>query len=133
MDKINDNFALLDTVFNVKDPDFAGGADPTGAADSTAAINAAIAAIDAAGGGVLYFPKGTYKKLRTSANIVLCSNITVRGDGMGVSTIQLNDTGGGTGFAILADEEENISIENISVIGSYSQPGTLQLRLSFFR
>ena len=58
--KVNDNFAVLDTVFNVLDEDFAGGADPTGATDCTAAIQAAIDAIDAAGGGILYFPKGSH-------------------------------------------------------------------------
>jgi|GEM_PF-4537735 len=37
------------------------GADPSGAADSYAAIAAAIAAASAAGGGVVYFPVGIYK------------------------------------------------------------------------
>jgi hypothetical protein len=36
------------------------GADPTGATDSTTAIHNAIAAVNAAGGGVVYFPAGTY-------------------------------------------------------------------------
>lgn len=37
------------------------GADPTGAADSTTAINLAIAALNTAGYGVLYAPAGIYK------------------------------------------------------------------------
>lgn len=37
------------------------GADPTGAADSTTAVQAAITAAGAAGGGTVYIPIGTYK------------------------------------------------------------------------
>lgn len=37
------------------------GAKGDGAADDTAAIQAAIAALEAAGGGVLFFPKGVYR------------------------------------------------------------------------
>jgi polygalacturonase len=86
VDKVNDNFlAVSGAMFNVKDPAY--GAVGDGVTDDTAAIQAAINAIDAAGGGVLYFPKGTYKKLRSSASITLCSNITVRSDGIGVSKI----------------------------------------------
>jgi len=36
------------------------GADTTGASDATTAINNAIAAVNTAGGGVVYFPPGTY-------------------------------------------------------------------------
>ena len=70
MDKINDNFELLDTVFNVKDPEFAGGADNTGATDALAAFDAAIAALNAAGGGKLVVPDGTYR-LSATWDIVL--------------------------------------------------------------
>lgn len=37
------------------------GADSTGAKDSTAAIQNAINAVEAAGGGTVYLPEGTYK------------------------------------------------------------------------
>jgi hypothetical protein len=36
------------------------GADPTGATDSTAAIQAAINAASAAGGGTVHVPEGTF-------------------------------------------------------------------------
>lgn len=49
-------------LFVVTDPAFAGGADPTGVANSAPAINATQAAATAAGGSV-YFPPGTYKTL----------------------------------------------------------------------
>jgi len=46
------------SVFNVAAPPYS--ADPTGTSDSTYAINQAVAAAHAAGGGVVYFPAGTY-------------------------------------------------------------------------
>lgn len=52
-----------------------------GATDDTSAVNAAIAAINAAGGGVLYFPPGTYKV--TSALTTLTAGCTVIGCGPG--------------------------------------------------
>ena len=46
-------------IFDVTDPSF--GADPSGVSDSTRAIVRAAAALQAAGGGTLYFPRGTYR------------------------------------------------------------------------
>lgn len=56
-------FAASIGWFNV----LAYGADPTGVADSTTDINAAITAAHAAGGGVVYFPAGTYKIIPTGS------------------------------------------------------------------
>jgi len=62
------------------------GADATGATDSTAAIQAAIAAAQAAGGGIVFFPQGTYL---VSATITIPANsISLMGVGMGASKIQ---------------------------------------------
>lgn len=61
------------------------GADPTGAADSTAAIQAAINAVGAAGGGIVYFPSGDYKLLsQVSVNY---ERITLLGGGDAVIII----------------------------------------------
>lgn len=59
---INNAYAALAAVagYNVLDAAYGGGADSSGVADSTAAINAAIAAAQGAGGGAVYFPPGTY-------------------------------------------------------------------------
>lgn len=62
------------------------GADPTGAADSTTAIQNAINAAVAAGGGTVYFPAGTYKVSSTlSINI---AGVTLQGDGIWVTVIK---------------------------------------------
>lgn len=55
-----------------------------GVADDTAAIQAAIDACTAAGGGVVYLPKGTYK---ITAALVLKAGVSLVGDGSRVSTI----------------------------------------------
>jgi hypothetical protein len=49
---------LTGPIFDVTQPPF--GADPTDGADATAAIQAAIDAAAAAGGGVVFLPAGTY-------------------------------------------------------------------------
>lgn len=50
------NRSLLAPVYNVRSY----GADPTGMADSRSAIQLAIDAASASGGGTVYFPRGTY-------------------------------------------------------------------------
>jgi Pectate lyase superfamily protein len=66
------------------------GADPTGAADSTAAIQTAINALPATG-GVLYLPAGTYKVSGT----VTCTTVPVYflGDGCWATTLEFAGTG----------------------------------------
>jgi parallel beta-helix repeat protein len=64
------------------------GADPTGAADSTAAFNAAITAAGA--GGTVWIPAGTYD----IPGHIIVNDVTVEGAGMWYSTI----TGAAPGF-----------------------------------
>src|SRR5262249_39435883 len=45
---------------NVKSDEFAGGAKGDGLTDDTSAIQAALTATSAAGGGTVFFPPGTY-------------------------------------------------------------------------
>lgn len=63
--------------FNVVDY----GAVGDGSTDDTAAVNLAIAALNTATKGVLYFPAGTYKC--TSALTTITASGTILGDGMG--------------------------------------------------
>src|ERR1035441_930017 len=97
-------------IFNV----IAYGADPTGAVDSTAAINAAIAAASAAiaaihfpgfAGGAgyplypvgakVYFPRGTYQ---VAGTILVSSNaITLEGEGRMMSRLYVTSAAGTVG------------------------------------
>jgi len=67
--------------YNVK----AFGAVGDGSTDDHVAINSAISAINSAGGGVLYFPKGTYKI--TTALTIITVPCKVCGDGKDLTTI----------------------------------------------
>lgn len=78
--------------FNVLDY----GADRTGAADSITAINSAVTALLAAGGGCLYFPSGTYQ-MSTKLLITQTANnqsVRVCGDGTGVTKLYWPTTDG---------------------------------------
>jgi hypothetical protein len=69
-------------IFNV----VAYGADPTGAADSIAAINLALAAAVAGNGGTVYFPRGTFK----TSQITLTSTgnkVRICGEGSGATRL----------------------------------------------
>jgi hypothetical protein len=80
-------------VFNVVDPQY--GADPTGTHPSSAAITAAITACANAGGGIVYFPAGTYLSETSQAVPV---GIIVCGDGFLASIV--NFTGATNGFVL---------------------------------
>jgi hypothetical protein len=71
------------SVFNVTQPPFA--ADSSGQLDATAAIQAAINAAAAAGGGVVYLPAGTYhvapQGSARSALSIRSSRVVLRGAG----------------------------------------------------
>ena len=67
------------------------GADPTGASDSTAAINAAIRTVSQ-GGGVVYFPAGLYRVDGTLA--VTASNVVLRGAGPELSRVYFTQSEG---------------------------------------
>lgn len=73
---VEGNTSALVGVFNVRHF----GAKGDGKADDTAAVTVAVRAVTAAGGGTLYFPRGTYK---TSGGFVFNVPVIVRGDGMG--------------------------------------------------
>lgn len=70
---------------NVLNTAYAGGADPSGLSDSTAAVQAAEDALAAAGGGTLVFPAGTYKV----TGLVKKSGVSWVTDGRGAVVLQL--------------------------------------------
>lgn len=71
---IDHTHTRLSAWYNVRDY----GAVGDGVTDDTSAIDGALAAVEAVGGGVLYFPKGNYL---TTGNHSLDAAITVLGDG----------------------------------------------------
>ncbi len=76
------------TVFDVTTH----GADITGAADATAPIQAAIAAAQSAGGGVVYFPAGLYRCDGTL--LVTQSNVVLQGAGADSSRVYFTQWSG---------------------------------------
>ena len=86
------------------------GADPTGVADSTAAIQAAITSLGANGGAV-WLPQGTYK-VTAAINIPLAvwKPVVIYGAGNSV----INSTHNGIVFN---DSTGNIRVENIRFVG----------------
>lgn len=75
-----------DRVFNVVDY----GVPIAGSVDVTAQVQAAVDAIKRAGGGVVYFPEGTYKL----SGILLPADIVLRGAGVSKTKLISTATGG---------------------------------------
>ncbi len=95
-------------VFNVKDY----GALGDGSTDDTAAINLAIAAVNAASGGILYFPVSRY--IVSSPLTSPVSYTVIKGDGMG-SKIQL--ASGWSGSQVFLLTNSNVTISSLTFIG----------------
>lgn len=96
------------------------GADSTGATDATAAINAAIVALNAAGRGTLHLPRGTYAV--STAITPPTVPFVVKGDGIGVTVIDWANTAHcfDTGIQA-AGSQEFASFENFSVVGKWAE------------
>jgi hypothetical protein len=78
-------------VYDVRD--FGASGDP--AVDSRAAIQGAIDAAHAAGGGIVYIPAGTYgigKNPDEPGGLQLRSNVFLKGDGMGETVLRVLDS-----------------------------------------
>jgi hypothetical protein len=84
-------------------------ADPTGANDSTSALQSAINAASAAGEG-LYLPKGTYKV----SSPLDVNNVTIEGAGEWYTTL----TGSDVEFSANQDPAStNVNVSNLSIFG----------------
>lgn len=116
---LNSAYNSISTLaeFNVLNTAYAGGADPTGAADSTAAIQAAINAASSVGSGTVYFPAGTYK---TSSALVIYSGITLQGDGEGSTTVKQVTT---TANGIQGVDVSYLAIRDLTLSGPGSGSG----------
>lgn len=76
--------------FSVKDPIY--GATGDGSTDDAAAIQAALDAAETAGGGIVFFPKGTY---RHTTRMSVAAGVSLLGAGPGASRVAA--AGGGSG------------------------------------
>lgn len=106
--------------------DFGGVGD--GTTDNRAAFAAAVAEINAAGGGVLYVPKGVWG-IGPTANsalggVRLGSNTVLRGDGIGLTVIKALDLGNtdltGLVRTYSGIENENVLIKDLTIDGNKS-------------
>lgn len=101
-------------VYNVK----AFGALGDNSTDDFDAVQAAVDAAVAAGGGIVYFPVGLY---RVSQSITLGSNITIRGSGRENTTLRTLNYGSGATFTgsyvLKGTDVENIVIEDLEIRG----------------
>lgn len=132
VDEVSESAGATSPFFNVLDY----GVDNTdggtlSAQDNRAAINALIQNVTAAGGGVIYFPAGTYLVTGTgtasAGAILLADNITLVGAGMGVTVIKCADTVDAKLSGIIrtpsAVENSNIRIQDLTIDGG-TQTGT---------
>lgn len=91
--------------FNVKDPTY--GATGDGVTDDAASINAAIAAANSAGGGIVFVPGGTYI---CSASIdLLDTNVHFMGSGAKASMLEATGTGATFRMRGTAEKEQKVS------------------------
>jgi hypothetical protein len=94
------------------------GADPTGGTDSTQAIQDAITAANAAGGGAVYFPPGLYL-VGTSTHVVMLSNVNLVGAGWASKIKLANNTPISASLAaFVAASRTNISVRNLHFDGN---------------
>lgn len=101
------------------------GAVGNGTADDTTAIQNAINAVSAAGGGALFFPAASYK---ISSALTLASYVELRGMGSGVSVINQSST---TANGLYGLDLTNVKVTGLSVNGPGSGSGIgLNLDLS---
>lgn len=96
------------------------GADPAGLADSTTAIQNAINRVKALGGGVVYFPPGTYK---ISSVLALASATGVVFHGAGAAASIIKQTTGATGVFSISSST-GIVFEDIQVTASSANTGS---------
>jgi hypothetical protein len=106
-DNIVDKAARLATIYDVK---VVYGAVGNGSTDDASAIQSAINAASAAGGGTVYFSSGTYL---IGSEITLKSNITLRGDN---ATLKLKNGCNATMF--YCDTENYINFYDLIIDGN---------------
>ena len=110
---LQDRFA---EVYNVKDY----GAVGNGVTNDAAAINAAIVAANAGGGGTVRIPAGTYAVAESSLSraILAKSNVWLRGDGVNITKIVLANTSDSHVIDADTASNDNITISDMTIDGN---------------
>lgn len=115
-------------------------ADNTFTNDARTPIQNAINACSAAGGGIVYIPRGVYKMgapaSASSGCVQLKDNVILMGDGMGVSILRCPDFGGSSVSGILrtpsAVENKNIVVQDLTLDGNLAaQTGVGNITIFF--
>jgi Ca2+-binding RTX toxin-like protein len=104
------------TVFNAADF----GATGNGSSDDTAALQKAIDAAAAAGGGQVRLDAGTYLLSATSGScLTLKSNVTLQGDGIGATVLKLADgSAAGVTSLIAASGSHDVGVSRLTLDGN---------------
>lgn len=101
------------------------GAAGDGVTDDTAEINAAVAAAELAGGGVVYLPEGTY--LISSEILIDDDHVTVCGAGRSATIIKTT----GNHSIIRASAAVGVTVRDLQVLGDGDAAKTLQRGINF--
>ena len=100
---------------NVLNTTFGGGADPTGATDSTTALTAAASAL---GGQLMYLPAGTYLMNSSSAITLTQAGSGIMGDFLGATIIKIG--GSFSAAEVININAPNCTVAGLSIIGANS-------------
>ncbi len=91
-----------------------------GGTQSTALIQSCLTACSAAGGGVVELPRGTISVTGVGGNIAIAmtglSNVTLRGQGRGVTVLRLANTA--DSHVINIDGGTNLAVEDLTIDGN---------------
>ena len=113
---------LSANVYNVKtDTRLTLHAAGNGTTDDAAAINAAITTANAAGGGVVYFPTGTY--ITNSASISVKANVVLKGDGQTLSILKSTPSSA-TSIVVMSGSQSGLVDLQVYVTPSTSKTTT---------
>jgi Pectate lyase superfamily protein len=105
--------AAMGGTYNVLNTAYAGGADPTGSNDSTAAINDALAI-----GGPVFLPAGTYLLNGSSALSMAVAGTRLYGAGYGQTTIKIG--GSFSAAKAVSIGADYCQVDNLSIQGASS-------------
>jgi hypothetical protein len=107
------NLTFTGNIYNIKtDTRLTTKAVGNGSTNDTTAIQGAIDKANTDGGGVVYFPSGTYV---IGAGITLKSNVILRGDGKDKTILSYGSIGGSFYLFSLAPAQKNVGLMDCSI------------------